>query len=591
MSSATQRTCLRLAPGLDLPLDIITMRSLVLGVSGSGKSTFGRLLAENIHAAGQRFCVIDLKNDWYGLKSTADGKHPAIPVVIIGGPRGDIPLDADGGAAVADIVAEVQQSFVIDLDALSKGKGIRFLGAFLERLYDVNRDPLLLICDEADRYGPQKPMSVEANVTLGAADDIARRGRKRGIGSLWLSQRPAVINKNITSQCELVVTFRTSSDLDQKELRSHIGRVASPEQVEETMRTVGGLANGEAIFTSQHPDLRLFRTVQLPLPQTFDSSATPKVGERRIEPKQLAAPDLAALGERIKATVEKAKTEDPKHLRKRVLELEAALRKAGAVVPKAPPPERIEVPVVKDTQIKRVEDLVEKMSKLGDAVAVSTRELTDALVKAAPKAAPAVVTMHPQRVVSHASRAARADIASAAAGYMRKTAASPVGDTTIPPVRQKILDALAWLEAIHIAPGDRTQVAFLSDQSPTSGSFANHLGALRSAGLIEYPSSGAVGLTDAGRAIAVAPATPATSEEVQRAVLGKVPPVRRRILEELINAYPEDVTREDLARLSDQSPTSGSYANHLGALRSLGVIEYPAQGWVCAAGVLFVTPP
>lgn len=323
---------LRIAPGLSLPLDIITMRSLVLGVSGSGKSTFGRLLAEKVHEAGQRFCVIDLKNDWWGLKSSADGRSPAIPVVIIGGPRADIPLDPDAGAAVADIIAELPHSFVLDLDQLSKGKGIRFLGVFLERLYDVNREPLLLVGDEFDRYGPQKPMTPEAHVTLGAVDDVARRGRKRGLGLLVLSQRPAVVNKNITSQCELVVTFRTTSSLDQKELREHIGRVSSADQVDETMRTVGGLRNGEAIFTSQHPDLRLFATVQLPMPVTFDSSATPKVGERRIEPRELAAPDLAALGERIKATVEKAKAEDPKALQRRVRELEAELKQARAVV-------------------------------------------------------------------------------------------------------------------------------------------------------------------------------------------------------------------------------------------------------------------
>jgi ABC-type glutathione transport system ATPase component len=93
---------IHLGEGVTLPLDIITMRSLVLGVSGSGKSTFGRLLAERIHEAGQRFCVIDLKNDWWGLKSSADGKHAAIPVVIVGGPRADIPLDENAGAAVAD---------------------------------------------------------------------------------------------------------------------------------------------------------------------------------------------------------------------------------------------------------------------------------------------------------------------------------------------------------------------------------------------------------------------------------------------------------------------------------------------------------
>lgn len=388
---------IHLAPDVNLPLDIVTMRSLVLGVSGSGKSTFARLLAEKIHAAGQRFCVIDLKNDWWGLKSSADGKEPAIPVVIIGGPRADVPLDVNAGAAVADIVAETDHSFIIDLDELSKGRGIKFLGAFFERLYEVNRQPLLLICDEADRYAPQKPMSVEANVTLGAADDIARRGRKRGIGSLWLSQRPAVIAKNVTSQCELVVTFRTTSSLDLKELREHVGRVATAEQVAETMRQVAGLNDGEAILMSQHPDTRMFKTAQFPMPATFDSSATPKVGKRRIEPKQLAAPDLKALGERIKATVEKAKADDPKELRAKIVKLQTEMDGMR----RAPKVERIEVPVAPP---KMVEELAaahrgykqsfDKLYGLSAELLAHVQHATAKQVECAPKVltSPRVVT-------------------------------------------------------------------------------------------------------------------------------------------------------------------------------------------------------
>jgi len=370
---------IQLGDGLTLPIDIITMRSLVLGVSGSGKSTFGRLLAEKIHEAGQRFCVIDLKNDWWGLKSSADGKRAAIPIVIIGGPRADIPLDENAGAAVADIVAETPHSFVIDLDQLSKSKGIRFLGVFLERLYDVNREPLLLICDEADRYAPQKPMSVEANVTLGAADDIARRGRKRGIGSLWLSQRPAVIAKNVTSQCELVVTFRTTSSLDLKELKDHIGRVASSEQVAATMSQVAGLRDGQAILMSQHPHLRVFKTAQFPMPATFDSSATPRIGTRRAEPKQLAAPDLDALGDRIRAAAEKAKASDPKHLQARVRELELQLKKADA---RAPQVERVNVPVLGDGEIVKLRGLVSDLDLAGKRACEHAALMFDAIGRA-----------------------------------------------------------------------------------------------------------------------------------------------------------------------------------------------------------------
>ncbi len=570
---------LTLAPGLSLPLDMVTMRSLVLGVSGSGKSTFGRLLAERIHEAGQRFCVIDLKNDWYGLKSSADGKSAAIPVVVVGGPRADIPLDPDGGAAVADIVAELPHSFVLDLDALSKGKGIRFLGAFLERLYDVNREPLLLICDEADRYAPQKPMSPEAHVTLGAADDIARRGRKRGIGSLWLSQRPAVVNKNITSQCELVVTFRTTSALDQKELREHIGRVASAEQVAETMRTVGGLKNGQAILVSQHPDMAMFKTVQLPLPATYDSSATPKVGERRVEPKQLAAPDLEALGERIKVTVEKAKADDPRELRKRIGWLEQQLKMPVAPAPKV---ERVEVPVLKDAQLAKLEQLLEQADKVtrdyNDRSQVTLMKLSEAanIIRDCTRG----LGLRAQGV-SHQGPAF-----SSVAGPKQGTSPSPArrdpGPALLPPKLNghahgdgaegldKAQRAILSVLAMH-GQCQSGRLALLSGYR-FSGGFRNALSALRQRGLIQGPNTAWMSITDAGvTALGGAPAAPTGQALVgywlNHPSLGAA---ERAILAALLRE-PDGMSMTELAAATGYEP-SGGFRNALSSLRTAGII-------------------
>ena len=94
-------------------------------------------------AAGQRFCAIDLKGDWYGLASSVDGKSAGIPVVIFGGDHGRMPLEPEAGAFIGETVAGLAQSTVLDLEHFSKGKQVRFLAAFYEALYDRNRDPLL----------------------------------------------------------------------------------------------------------------------------------------------------------------------------------------------------------------------------------------------------------------------------------------------------------------------------------------------------------------------------------------------------------------------------------------------------------------
>lgn len=122
---------IQLTDSFSLPLNIVTLRTAIYGTSGSGKTTFARLLAEQVHAAGQRFCAIDLKNDWYGLKSSADGKSAGIPVVIFGGPRRDIQIFPDSGRATAETIVSIARERGASLPRLApcSRRGRRALSA------------------------------------------------------------------------------------------------------------------------------------------------------------------------------------------------------------------------------------------------------------------------------------------------------------------------------------------------------------------------------------------------------------------------------------------------------------------------------
>jgi uncharacterized protein len=73
-----------------------------------------------------------------------------------------------------------------------------------------------------------------------------------------------------------------------------------------------------------------------------------------------------------------------------------------------------------------------------------------------------------------------------------------------------------------------------------------------------------------------------------RRTAGLLPPAKWRILRVLIDADGEPVDRDVLAEAADQSATSSGYANNLGSLRSLGLIDYPERGRVVARPVLFL---
>lgn len=612
-------TKLRISEHLSLPLDWMTLATVVYGARGSGKTTLGSVIAEEVTKAKQRFCAIDLKGDWYGLKSSADGKNPGIPVVVFGGDHQDVPLEEGAGAFIGETIAQLEQPAILDLEHLSKGKQVRFLAAFFERLYDRNRDPLLLLLDEAQRYAPQKPFDPDAAKCLGAVEDLVKLGRKHGIGPMLFTQRGSGLNKEVSELCDMLVAFRTPGPLDQDRVKGWLEANVTKEQQQAVMASLSGLATGTAMFASGHPDLKIFGTYAVRRRETFDSSATPKVGQRRKEPKQLAKPDLEDLRQRMADAIERQKADDPKALRaqlaeqaKRIRELEK--RPVTAAPSKA---ERVEVPVLKNGTTKALTKAAAQMVRASELIAHSIGKLQD--VSDTLKSASAPIALELLRIQTTPTGGAPV-AGTIAAPPVRAAASRPVPDSTattrgsrgersnlpfaghpahhagglaaraegITGPQQRILDALAVLEQLGLSPASKVQLALFAHASPSSSAYANNLGALRSSAHIEYPRGGFVGLTDGGRALANAAAAPSTVEDLHHYVERLVSGPQWRIVRALIDAYPSAIAKEDLAAAAEASVTSSAFANNLGALRSLGLIDYPAPGHVAALPVLFM---
>lgn len=110
---------LNISPDLTLPLEAVTQTFVVYGNKGMGKSNLGTVLVEELAKNRLRFAVIDPTGVWHGLQSTPDGKRAGVPVLILGGKHGNLPLEPTGGALVADLVVDEQANVVMDL----AGKG------------------------------------------------------------------------------------------------------------------------------------------------------------------------------------------------------------------------------------------------------------------------------------------------------------------------------------------------------------------------------------------------------------------------------------------------------------------------------------
>lgn len=572
----------RLAPGLALADDVLTDVTAIVGRRGRGKTNTATVIVEEAHRVGMRFVVIDPVGVWWGLRSSKDGKAAGIPCVVMGGEHPMTPLEPTSGQVVADFVTSSDVAgVVLDFRLMRKGETVRFMTAFLERLYLKNREDLLVVIDEADKFAPQRPFGEEARL-LGACEDVVKMGRARGLHPILITQRPATLSKNVLTQAGMLVAHTLPAPQDQKAIDAWIRERADEEHRAEVLSTLGGLERGEAWVWA--PERELLKRVTIRERETFDSSATPKRGVRRAEPKVRAEIDLEKLSADIRATVERAKADDPKELRRQVVELKTQLAAAArkpAPAMKEPAPRL----AVKETQVKRLHELARRCEVAADR----NQAAVDALRKEAStlKGALAALGLSPRPAAGPGSNAWRGAAPVPPPPPPPRAARGPASIVEgVTPARQRILDALAWLESVRIPVANRTQLAMLADQSPTSSSYQNNLGGLRSLRLLEYVAAG-IQLTDEGRAAAASPDTPPTSAELQASIMRRLPPARARILAELIRAYPRGLARGALADLAAQSATSSSYQNNLGALRSLGVIDYRG-GEVVALPVLFL---
>ena len=82
-------TKLRIADSFTLPADFASMTSATLGIRGSGKTTTAAVAFEELLSINYQVIAIDPTDVWHGLKSSADGKRPGFPIVVLGGPHGD----------------------------------------------------------------------------------------------------------------------------------------------------------------------------------------------------------------------------------------------------------------------------------------------------------------------------------------------------------------------------------------------------------------------------------------------------------------------------------------------------------------------
>jgi len=566
------KTALNISSELRLPLDLITETAAIIAKRGVGKTYTASVITEELLKAGGHVVAIDPVGVWWGLRASAAGEPAGgLQVLILGGNHGDLPLDPGSGRSVADLIVDERLSCVLDLSLMTQEEAARFLAPFLDRLYQINRAPLHLMVDEADSIAPQVPGRGES-LMLAAMDRIVRRGRARGLGVTLITQRPAVLSKNVLTQIELLITLRLTSPNDRKAIDGWIQAQGTEDERRAVMASLATLEVGEAWFWSP-AWLGLLKRVHIRQRQTFDSSATPRVGQTLAAPRTLASVDLSALKERFSGALVAAAENDPEQLRRRIDLLEQQLRDR----PVEHVVERVEVPILRPGEVERLEQAAEGMTAMGKDLLSVAGEIRAVLAKNATSTSSLLPKQSSRRLLP----APQAD----AGSYLATNPLANNDGITAP--QQRILNALASFKALGIQQVARNNVSVWAEQSPTSSGFTNNLGRLRTLKLIDYPMPGFVTMTEAGEKEA-APAAPIRNlQDLHNAWIARLPRPQGRILAELLACYPHSISRHELALRVGQSYTSSGFSNNLGALRSLGIVHYPSKQVVNVSNLLF----
>jgi hypothetical protein len=92
------------------------------------------------------------------------------------------------------------------------------------------------VLDEADLRAPQRPIKGWESL-LGHIEEIVRRGRVRGFLPWLITQRPAVVHKDVLSQADILIAMKLTSSQD----RDAIGWIEGHADRQQGKRILGDL--------------------------------------------------------------------------------------------------------------------------------------------------------------------------------------------------------------------------------------------------------------------------------------------------------------------------------------------------------------
>src|SRR5690348_15089494 len=186
---------------------IVEWHAAIFGMTGSGKTNFMRVFAEELANDGTKVTIIDPEGDYGALR-----KGPK--TLIVG--RGkldnhiDIPLNPDNAAAAADVLSRYDIPVVIlDISGFDILTRVDFVVSYVGQLwknYQFERlPPHRLFVDEVQIFAPQGRQQDGQADSRFLFQDIIARGRKNGLTLAFATQRPQKVDTGLRDETHIRV--------------------------------------------------------------------------------------------------------------------------------------------------------------------------------------------------------------------------------------------------------------------------------------------------------------------------------------------------------------------------------------------------
>ncbi|WP_082735531.1 ATP-binding protein [Polycladidibacter stylochi] len=188
-------------------------------------------------------------------------------------------VEKDLGELLQDWLGHEKAVTILDLSGAPSNMLAHLVGCVLQIIYEAlywsrrspeggTQRPLLVVMEEAHRY-----LAKGGDATsLDIVQRIAKEGRKYGIGSMVVSQRPSEIDETILSQAGTLISLRLTNTQD----RSHVKAVL-PDNLGSLSDLLSVLRTGEAIVLGEAINLPARCRFAEPSEEKRPRSSDPKV--------------------------------------------------------------------------------------------------------------------------------------------------------------------------------------------------------------------------------------------------------------------------------------------------------------------------